>query len=141
MNTEDRFNAIYGGLLKTKDQIYNEQNGLHCTRRGDFYYPNLVYSKNDYLPLGKSGMLRKPYLKEIFKALFNKMLLLDELCPHLLEVDKQAHDTMDTIVARMKQGRGVTEQLKADDRWRRVQKMGYIHNAAEVFVLREVVNH
>ena len=136
MTTEDRFNAIYGGLLKTKDQIYNEQNGLHYTCRGDFYYPNLVYSKNDYLPLGKSGVLLKPYLKEIFKALFNKMLLLDELCPHLLEVDKQAHDTMDTIVARMKQGRGVTEQLKADDQWRRVQKMGYIHNAAEVFVLR-----
>ena len=46
-----------------------------------------------------------------------------------------------TSFARMKQGRGVTEQLKADDRWRRVQKMGYIHNAAEAFVLREVVNH
>ena len=141
MNTADKFNAIYGGLLKTKDQIYNEQNGLHYTCRGDFYYPNLVYSKNDYLLLGKSGMLRKPYLKEIFKALFNKMLLLDELCPHLLEVDKQEHDTKDTIVARMKQERGVTEQLKVDDRWRRVQKMGYIHNAAEVFVMREVVNH
>ena len=127
--------------LKRKIILNNEQNGLHYTCRGDFYYPNLVYSKNDYLPLGKSGVLLKPYLKEIFKALFNKMLLLDELCPHLLEVDKQAHDTMDTIVARMKQGRGVTEQLKADDRWRRVQKMGHIHNAAEVFVLREVVNH
>ena len=29
-----------------------------------------------------------------------------------------------TSFARMKQGRGVTEQLKADDRWRRVQKNG-----------------
>ncbi len=44
-------------------------------------------------------MLRKPYLKEIFKALFNKMLLLDELCPHLLEVDKQAHDTTPSLPA------------------------------------------
>ena len=82
-----------------KDHIYDEQNGLHYTRRGDFYYPNLVYSKTDYLPLDKSGVLRKPYLKEIFKALFNKMLLLDELCPHLLEVDKQAHDTTPSLPA------------------------------------------
>ena len=77
--------------LKRKIILNNEQNGLHCTCRGDFYYPNLVYSKNDYLPLGKSGVLLKPYLKEIFKALFNKMLLLDELCPH--ETRTRCHRT------------------------------------------------
>jgi len=30
---------------------------------------------------------------------------------------------MDTIVERMKQERGITEQFKAEDRWRRVQKI------------------
>ena len=46
---------------------------------------------------------------------------------------------MDTIVDRMKQERGVTEQLKANDQWHWIQEMGNIRNAAEEFVLREVV--
>lgn len=109
------------------------------TKKGDFYYPDLVYSKNDYSPLGKYGMLRKTYLQEHRKALFSKMLLRDELWPHLLEVDEQAHDMMDTIVEQVKQERGITEQLKADDWWRWVQEVGNIRNAAEEFVLREFV--
>ena len=46
---------------------------------------------------------------------------------------------MNTIVDQMKQERGVTEQLKANDQWRWIQEMGNIRNAAEEFVLREVV--
>ncbi len=90
-------------------------------------------------PLGKYGRMRRTYLKEHKTILFNQMLLNDTLWPHLLEVDQQANDMMDTIVDRMKQERGVTEQLKANDQWRWIQEMGNIRNAAEEFVLREVV--
>jgi hypothetical protein len=122
-----------------KDHIYNEQNGLHYTLHGDVYLPDLVYSENNYPPLGKYGMLRKTYLKENFKAQYSLMLMNDTLWPHLLDIDKQAHDMMDTIVEQMKQERGITEQLKADDWWRWVQEVGNIRNAAEEFVLRKVV--
>ena len=84
-------------------------------------------------------MLRKTYLKENNQLLYSRMLRNDTLWPHLLEIDRQAHDMMDTIVDRMKQERGITEQLKADDWWRWVQEVGNIRNAAEEFVLREVV--
>ena len=122
-----------------KDHYYNPENGLHYTRRGDFYYPDLVYSKHNYPPLGKYGMLRQTYLKENFKAKYNWMIWQDTLWPHLLEVDKQAHEMMDTIVKRMKQERGITERLKDNDWWRWVQEMGNIRNAAEEFVLRKIV--
>ena len=84
-------------------------------------------------------MLRKTYLKENNQLLYSRMLRNDTLWPHLLEIDRQAHDMMDTIVDRMKQERGITEQLKADDWWRWVQEVGNIRNAAEEFVLREIV--
>jgi hypothetical protein len=84
-------------------------------------------------------MLRKTYLKENFKVRYSLMLRNDTLWPHLLEVDQQAHDMMDTIVERMKQERGITEQLKSDDWWRWVQEMGNIRNAVEEYVLREIV--
>ena len=122
-----------------KKHIYDEKNGLHYTLHGDVYLPDLTYSKNDYPPLGKYGMLRKTYLQEQHKAPYSKMLLRDELWPHLLEVDEQSHEMMDTIVERLKQERGITEQLKADDWWRWVQKVANIRNAAEEFVLREIV--
>ena len=89
--------------------------------------------------LGKYGRMRRTYLKENKKILYNRMLLNDSLWPHLLEVDQLANEMMDTIVDRMKQERGVTELLKANDQWRWIQEMGNIRNAAEEFVLREVV--
>ena len=119
--------------------IYNEQNGLHYTLHGDISLPDLVYSNHDYPPLGKYGMLRKTYLKENNQLLYSRMLRNDTLWPHLLEIDRQAHDMMDTIVERMKHERGITEQLKANDWWLWVQEVGNIRNAAEEFVLREIV--
>ena len=67
------------------------------------------------------------------------MLLNNTLWPLLLDIDKQAHDMMDTSVERMKQERGITEQLKAEDWWRWVQEMDNIRNAAEEFGLRDVI--
>ena len=89
--------------------------------------------------LGKYGRMRRTYLKENKKILYNQMLLNDTLWPHLLEVDRQANEMMDTIVERMKRERVITEQLKANDQWRWIQEMGNIRNAAEEFVLRDVV--
>jgi len=47
-----------------KKHIFDEKNGLHYTRRGNVYLPDLAYSKNDYPPLGKYGILRKTYLQQ-----------------------------------------------------------------------------
>ncbi len=122
-----------------KGHFYNEQNELYYTRRGDFYYPDLAYSKNNYPPLGKYGMLRKTYLQEHRKALFSKMLLCDELWPHLLEVDEQAHAMVETMVTQMAKAKGVTESLKSTDPLRWIGLMNSFKSAAEEIVLQEVV--
>ena len=122
-----------------KKHIYDERNGLHYTLHGDVYLPDLAYSKNDYPPLGKYGMLRKTYLKENFKVQYSLMLRNDTLWPHLLEVDRQAHDMMETMIAQMAKAEGVTEKMKSTDPMRWVGLMNNFKNAAEEFVLREVV--
>jgi hypothetical protein len=58
---------------------------------------------------------------------------------YCLQRERDDNEMMDTIVTQMKYERGVTEQLKADDWWRWVQEIGNIRNAAEEFVLREIV--
>ncbi len=102
-----------------KDHIYNEQNRLYYTRYGDVYLPDLTYSKNNYPPLGKYGMLRKTYLKENYKVQYSLMLLNDTLWPHLLEIDERAHAMVGTMVTQMAKAEGVTKSLKSTDplRW------------------------
>ena len=122
-----------------KKHIFDEKNGLHYTRHGDVYLPDLVYSENKYPPLGKYGMLRKTYLQEHHKALFSKMLLRDELWPHLLEIDEKAHAMVETMVAQMAKAEGLTEKMKSTDPMRWVGLMNNFKNAAEEIVLREIV--
>ena len=93
----------------------------------------------DSKPLGKYGRMRRTYLQEHHKVLYNQMLLDGSLWPHLLQVDRQATEMMETITEQMKQSYGVTEKLKADDQWRWIQEMGNIRNAVEEIVLREIV--
>ena len=112
---------------------------LTYTQKGDYFYPNLIYSTRKYPPLGKYGMLRKTFLKEHKKEQYNWMVWQNILWPHLLQIDRQATEMMEQIVTQMKQSRGVTEELKANDQWRWIQEMGNIQNAAEEIVLRELV--
>ena len=95
------------------------------------------YTNNDPF-LEKYGRMRRTFLKENKKILYNQMLLNDTLWPHLLEVYQQANEMMDTIVERMKRERGITEQLKANDQWCWIQEMGNIRNATEELVIREI---
>ena len=119
--------------------IYNEQNGLHYTLHGDVYLPDLVYSKNNYPPLGKYGMLRKTYLKENNQLLYSRMLRNDTLWPHLLEIDEQAHAMVETMVAQMAKIEDLTEKMKSTDPMRWVGLMNNFKIAAEEIVLRELV--
>ncbi len=47
------------------------------------------------------------------------MILSEKLYPHLLEIDRAARERMDTMLPRMMEAAGVTEELKARDpmRW------------------------
>lgn len=105
----------------------------------DHYLPDPKTSDQEHKPLGKYGMMRRTYLKEQFPAKYNWMVWQDTLWPHLKQVDSEADDLFRTIVDQMAKVRGMNEQLKADDQWRRIQEMGNIRNATGEIVLRDVV--
>ena len=84
-------------------------------------------------------MLRKTYLQEHHRALFSKMLLLDELWPHLPEVDEQAHAMLETMITQMAKAEGVTESMKSTDPLRWIGLMNNFKSTTEEVVLREIV--
>ena len=93
----------------------------------------------DSKPLGKYGRMRRTYLQEHHKLLYNQMLLDGSLWPHLREIDKQAQNTVNAIVARMAEIDGVTEELKATDPMRWIGLMNNYRHCAEELVIREIV--
>ncbi|MDR0819532.1 MAG: TnpV protein [Oscillospiraceae bacterium] len=75
-----------------------DENGICFSLVGDYYLPNLKLSDPpDAPPLGRYGRMRKAYLKEWRPKTYSRLLLREELYPHLREIDKAAQTRLDTI--------------------------------------------
>lgn len=71
-------------------------------------------------------MLHKDYLKKHKRVLFNSLLIQGKLYQNCAEVENQARDMFDTLVERMKEAEGITEQLKEENQmewWCRMQNI------------------
>ena len=110
-------------------------------KEGDYYYPDLELPKEpeDAKPLGKYGLMYKKYLKEHKPVRYDSLLLSGELMKHLQEIDAQAEQMMERLIAQMKEQEGVTAELKAKDQMAWVGAMNNIRNRAEEVVLHDLI--
>ncbi|MHB8130176.1 MAG: TnpV protein [Mobilitalea sp.] len=74
-------------------------NEVTYSRNGDYLIPDLTLTQQPTQPLGKYGRMRKTYLQEHRKALFNHLLLSEKLQSHLLEIDQTANRRLKQIMA------------------------------------------
>lgn len=114
-------------------------NELTYTRCGDYYIPDLKLSEQPEAPIGKYGRMRQRYLKEHRPGLYSSLILSEKLYPHLLEIDRAAHERMDAMLPRMMGAAGVTEELKARDQLAWVGAMNSIRSRAEEIILSEMI--
>ena len=71
---------------------------LIYTKVRDYLLPNIRLSEPpDAPPLGRYGMIHKEYLKEHKPALYNKLLLSEQLYPLCREIDEAATTRFRTI--------------------------------------------
>ena len=110
---------------------------LTYTMQGDYLLPNLEVPEAP--KVGKFGMLRRNFLRSHRKALYTGMMLSGKLDQHLQEVDQQANTMLESLLQKMAQEQGVTEDLKATNQMMWVQLMNILRQAAEESVLAEVV--
>ena len=104
---------------------------------GDYLLPNLTAPEAP--KVGKYGMLRRDYLQKQRNGLYTGMLLSGKLEKHLMEVDRQATEMVESLTAKMAKDQGVTEELKAADQMRWVGLMNNIRSSAEEVAMRELV--
>ena len=94
---------------------------------GDYYIPDLALDNQSDKGIGIYGRMRERYLKEYHPGRYSYMLLSGKLYSHLLAIDEAAQGYLDTMIPRMADVAGVTEELKARDQMEWVGRMNAIH--------------
>ena len=118
--------------------IFEEMGGTY-RQVGDYFIPNITLPDDGEYQIGKYGRMRRSYLKEYRKILYNNYVLEGTLFKHLAEIDQVCNERIENIVSAMAKQEGVTEALKAADQIEWVRRMNSIRNCAEEIVLHELV--
>ena len=115
---------------------------LTYRKNEDYLIPDLVMDgeeEAEEILLGKYGLLRQTFLKEHHHGTYTSMLLTGRLMPHLKQIDEQAQEQTDQMVATMMKQSGVDEGLKERDQMAWVQAVNSFTAQAEEVVLKEIV--
>ena len=118
---------------------YITQNGIKYELRGEQYYPMLKFTEQKEHKIGKYGQLHLSYIKQHKRGTYTTLLTEGRLNAHLHEIDVQANEMVEAIVANLARERGIDEELKASDPLKWVAEMNNIKASAEEIVFREVI--
>lgn len=113
--------------------------GIEYSRVGDYFIPNLTLPDEPDVFIGKYGLLRRTYLETHRKILYINLLTAGTLTRHLVEVDEQSRERLETLMKQMAERQGVTEALKSTDQMAWVGAMNNIKACAEEIVYAEIV--
>ena len=118
---------------------YIIENGIKYELRGEQYYPIFSETNATEHHIGKYGLLHRDYIKQHKRGTYTTLLTEGKLNAHLHEIDVQAAEMVEVIVANLARERGIDEELKASDAFKWVAEMNNIKASAEEIVLQEVI--
>ena len=107
-------------------------------RSGDYIIPDLKLTE-ETRPIGKWGRMHRDYLKEYHPIRFNNLVLSGNLWTYLSDLNEQAQQRMETLLAQMQSAEGITEALKAADPLGWTQCMNNITARAEEIIREELI--
>lgn len=116
-----------------------EQHGGSYTTQGDYRLPNLTVDETDTRPIGVWGQRRLNYLKHHRKVLYYNLLISGKLHSHLADIEEQAQELFNSLTTNLATKEGITEQLKATDQIKWVQKMNNIQSISIEHVGKELI--
>ena len=118
--------------------IFEQQGGAY-TMQGDYRLPNLTPPAEEERPTGVWGQRRLHYLMHHRKVLYYNLLTSCKLHSHLADIEEQAQELFSRLVKEHAEKEGITEQLKAADQMKWVQKMNSIRERVMEIVYSDVV--
>jgi hypothetical protein len=116
-----------------------EQMGGTYTMQGDYCLPDLTLPTEGERTIGVWGQRRLRYLKQHHKILYYNLLTSGKLRSHLADIEEEAQSLFLRLVKQYAEREGVTEQLKATDQIKWVQRMNSIRERVMETVYSDVV--
>lgn len=114
------------------------QNGISYMLVGDYYLPDLQLPEENR-SIGIWGRMYKAYLELYHPVQYSDLILSGKLWTYLADLNEQAQNRLDCIIAQMKEAEGITEELKARDQMTWVRAMNSIRNRAEEIIREEMI--
>lgn len=122
-----------------KEEYTDKRTGITYTKKGDYYFPNLILDPEEKIILNKYGRMRLKFLKENKKAEYIIMFMNKTLNKHLKEIQETAQVRVDLIVEQLKKENNLTEEMKNTNQLYWVGMMNNFKNEAEEIVLKELI--
>jgi hypothetical protein len=113
---------------------------LTYSQVGDYLLPNIRLNeppREDAPPLGRYGRMRKQFLKEHRKITYSRLLLSEELFPHLRETDELATARLETVTSLLTARTQLPD--KATDQLSWTAAMNTLKAQAEEMVANELI--
>ena len=105
---------------------------------GDYLLPAIALrDPPDAEPLTKYGLMRKSYLKNHRRIFYNRLLLAEELYPHLRETQRAAEERLDVLMVQLVQHQPPPDKATCGLTW--AQHMAGLHHTAEESILAELI--
>ncbi len=107
---------------------------------GDYLLPNLVIDNQNNKQIGKYGYLRLTYIKQNKKALYQSLLMKNELTNHLFSVSNECEERLKTLMDNyIKNDDRLSEKNKETNQIEWVKLMNNYKLIAEEIILKEIV--
>lgn len=107
-------------------------------KTGDYYIPDWKLPE-EHRPIGRWGRMHRDYLKEYRPVIFNQLVLSGNLWTYLADINEQAQQRMEVLVAYAKTLGNVTEHLKSCNQTRWAQEMESILSSSEEIIKEEII--
>ena len=113
---------------------------IEYLKQGNYLIPNLKLKENDSLNFGKYGYLRLEYLKKYKKALYQALLMTNELTNHLFSVSNECEERLKTLMDNyIKNDEKLSEKSKEINQFEWVKLMNNYKICAEEIILKELI--
>ena len=122
-----------------KEEYTDKRTGITYTKKGDYYFPNLILEPEEKIVLNKYGRMRLKFLKENKKAEYTIMFTKGTWNKHLKEIQETAEERTDLIINQLKEKNHLTEEMKNTDQLYWICMMNNFKNTAEEIVLNELI--
>lgn len=112
---------------------------LTYRQAGDYLIPDIQLEEMEDRPLGKYGRMRRAYLEENNKLLYNHLALTGKLFPHLWEVQETATARMGQLMEELLAADPAPDKKTRQMDW--VRHMNALKAQAEEIVVAELINN